>query len=86
MIRKFIDIRSIYMILICICCLGCNSNKIQKQKIDREALVKRHTCTINKFDSLSSLSVGNGSFAFTVDATGLQTFPELYKNGVCLGT
>ena len=37
-------------------------------------------------DSLSSLSVGNGEFAYTVDATGLQTFPEVYKNGVPLGT
>ncbi len=38
------------------------------------------------FDTLASLSVGNGEFAFTVDATGLQTFPELYKKGVPLGT
>ena len=37
-------------------------------------------------DSLSSLSVGNGEFAYTVDATGLQTFPEVYTNGVPLGT
>ena len=35
---------------------------------------------------LSSLSVGNGEFAYTADATGLQTFPEVYKNGVPLGT
>lgn len=33
-----------------------------------------------------SLSVGNGEFAFTVDATGLQTFPLAYKKGVPLGT
>lgn len=55
-------------------------------KIDRFSLVSRHNVTVNAFDSLSSLSVGNGRFAFTVDATGLQTFPELYKDGVCLGT
>jgi hypothetical protein len=30
--------------------------------------------------------VGNGNFAFTVDATGLQTFPNVYANGVPLGT
>ena len=30
-------------------------------------------------DSLSSLSVGNGEFAYTVDATGLQTFPKSIK-------
>ncbi len=37
-------------------------------------------------DTLSSLSVGNGAFAFTVDATGLQTFPQYYQKGVPLGT
>jgi hypothetical protein len=37
-------------------------------------------------DSLNSLSVGNGQFTFTVDATGLQTFPESYANGIPLGT
>lgn len=55
-------------------------------KIDRKALVTRHNVGINEMDTLASLSVGNGSFAMTVDATGLQTFPELYANGVSLGT
>lgn len=55
-------------------------------KIDRKALVERHTIFNNKFDSLSSLSVGNGGFAFTVDVTGLQSFPEAYAKGVALGT
>jgi len=54
--------------------------------IDREALVNRHTVKVQAFDSLASLSVGNGEFAFTVDATGLQTFPALYEQGVPLGT
>jgi hypothetical protein len=58
----------------------------KRQKIDRYDLVTRHNVEINEFDSLNSLSIGNGSFAFTADPTGLQTFPELYKNGVCLGT
>lgn len=61
-------------------------NKKHPQKIDRFALVNRHNVFNTEFDSLNSLSVGNGKFAFTVDATGLQTFPELYENGVCLGT
>jgi hypothetical protein len=30
--------------------------------------------------------VGNGRFAFTVDITGLQSFPEAYEKGVPLGT
>jgi hypothetical protein len=54
--------------------------------IDRKALVGRHTVGNNNFDSLSSLSVGNGSFAFTVDVTGLQSFPAAYARGVPLGT
>ena len=56
------------------------------QKIDRAVLVGRHNVKVSVIDSLSSLSVGNGKFAFTVDATGLQTFPESYKTGVPLGT
>src|SRR5690554_2869174 len=37
-------------------------------------------------EELSALSVGNGNFAVTVDATGLQTFPDFYAKGVPLGT
>lgn len=54
--------------------------------INREALVKRNNPVITKIDTLASLSVGNGAFAFTTDITGLQTFPEYYRNGVPLGT
>lgn len=54
--------------------------------IDREALVTRNNPIVERIDTLASLSVGNGAFAFTVDATGLQTFPEHYRNGVPLGT
>ncbi|WEK20157.1 MAG: hypothetical protein P0Y49_03210 [Candidatus Pedobacter colombiensis] len=55
-------------------------------QINRQALVQRHKVLVNKIDPLSSLSVGNGKFAFTVDATGLQTFPDAYAKGVPLGT
>jgi hypothetical protein len=58
----------------------------QPKPIDRKALVNRNNPHINAFDSLASLSVGNGEFAFTVDATGLQTFPQRYTLGVPLGT
>lgn len=61
---------------------GCDT----EQKIDREALVARNSPVVETLDSLSSLSVGNGRFAFTADATGLQTFPERYAKGVPLGT
>lgn len=63
---------------------ACGSGK--RQPIDREALVNRNNPQVTAFDSLSSLSVGNGEFAYTVDATGLQTFPDMYAKGVPLGT
>ncbi len=56
------------------------------QRINREALVRRHTVRIQQADSLSSLSLGNGNFAFTADITGLQSFPDTYAGGVPLGT
>src|SRR5215212_5961431 len=56
------------------------------QSINRKELVQRHNVIITKADSLSSLTVGNGAFAFTVDATGLQSFPQQYAKGVSLGT
>lgn len=58
----------------------------KSDRIDRSALLRRNSPIVTQFDSLQSLTVGNGGFAFTVDATGLQTFPELYSNGVPLGT
>lgn len=59
---------------------------LYSQKIDRKLLIQRHNVFITKADSLSSLTVGNGKFAFTVDVTGLQTFPLNYQKGVPLGT
>lgn len=53
---------------------------------NRQAWVQRHNIHIHTIDSLSSLTVGNGGFAFTVDITGLQSFPEDYVHGIPLGT
>jgi len=58
----------------------------KEAKIDRFALVARHNVHNSVIDSLNSLTVGNGRFAFTVDVTGLQTFPEFYSRGISLGT
>lgn len=55
-------------------------------KIDRYALVQRNNPHITQIDTLASLSVGNGEFAFTCDVTGLQTLHCLYSRGVPLGT
>ena len=55
-------------------------------EINRYELVNRHNIEITEIDSLNSLTVGNGEFAFTADITGLQTFPEYYEKGIPLGT
>ena len=55
-------------------------------KINRYDLVNRYNVINTKPDSLNSLTVGNGEFGFTVDVTGLQTFPAYYKNAMPLGT
>ncbi|HTY86664.1 MAG TPA: hypothetical protein VMB80_04305 [Candidatus Acidoferrum sp.] len=54
--------------------------------IDRHALVTRHNVVLTNFDANNPLTVGNGRFAFTVDATGLQTFPEAFEKTTPLGT
>ena len=70
-------------VILCLCAFVFQT---KAQPINREAVVKRHNVKVNKIDSLSSLTVGNGNFAFTVDATGMQSFPDGYANGVPLGT
>ena len=74
--------RKLFIIYILLCLAG----NVVSQPINRKQLVERHTIINTKFDSLSSLSVGNGGFAFTVDVTGLQSFPDAYAKGVPLGT
>ncbi|QNL52363.1 hypothetical protein H8S90_02375 [Olivibacter sp. SDN3] len=54
--------------------------------IDRKKVVSRHNVVNTEMDALSSLTLGNGAFAFTVDVTGLQSFPLHYDTGVSLGT
>ena len=54
--------------------------------IDRHALVTRHNPVLHRFDPNNPLSVGNGNFAFTADATGLQTFADAFTNTTPLGT
>lgn len=56
------------------------------ESIDRHALVERHKVVLSGADSLDALTVGNGEFAFTVGASGLQSFPAYYENGMSLGT
>lgn len=66
--------------------LAIGAVSASSQKIDRKALVLRHNIVLTKADSLSSITLGNGRFAFTTDITGLQSFPLNYQRGVPLGT
>lgn len=78
------NMKKIFYLLLVMLLAACDSSR--QGLIDRVALLERNNPQVTSFDSLSSLSVGNGEFAFTVDATGLQTFPDRYKKGVPLGT
>src|ERR1700677_2803118 len=53
-------------------------------KIDRHALVSRHDPELHAFDAWNPFSLGNGDFAFTADATGLQTFAASFTNTIPL--
>jgi hypothetical protein len=83
-IKKAMQFRPLLSVILFSLIGGCMQESAS-QKIDREQLVLRHQ-VVNSPDSLSSLTVGNGSFAFTVDFTGLQSFPGLYEKGIPLGT
>lgn len=66
-------------------CTGATTMKAQ-DKIVRRSVINRNNPIVTSLDTLASLTVGNGGFAMTVDATGLQSFPEHYAKGVPLGT
>ena len=55
-------------------------------RIDRHALVTRNNPHVEALAPLNSLNLGNGAFTLTLDATGLQTFPEFCSEGLSLGT
>jgi len=67
-------------------CLLLFNCALSAAPIDRLALVTRHDVVLTNFDIANPLSVGNGEFCFTVDATGLQTFPEAFARTTPLGT
>ncbi|SIT22271.1 hypothetical protein SAMN05421788_105268 [Filimonas lacunae] len=66
--------------------LVVTSQVFAQSAINRKELVERHKVINTSVDTLASLTVGNGKFAFTADVTGLQTFPRVYQKGVPLGT
>lgn len=65
--------------------LVCSVSALSQTK-DSKALVLRHNIVLTKADSLSSIVLGNGRFAFSIDVTGLQTFISNYQKGAPLET
>lgn len=59
---------------------------VAAKPIDSFAVVTRDEVVLTNFDTANPLSVGNGRFCFTVDVTGLQTFPEEFERIAPLGT
>lgn len=83
---KTLFLISLILLIACDSSENNASKNYSTEKINRKELVSRHNVKVDAIDTLSSLSVGNGAFAFTVDATGLQTFPDTYQYGIPLGT
>jgi hypothetical protein len=48
------------------------------QPIERKKLVSRHNPVLRQPEKMSPLSVGNGEMAYTVDVTGMQSYPDEY--------
>ncbi|HUO10820.1 MAG TPA: glycoside hydrolase family 65 [Phycisphaerae bacterium] len=74
---------------------GCQNTKpesssrassLSNPTIDRHAVISRHNPMVQKLDPYAALTVGNGSFAFTADITGLQTFLDPYNTDFPLCT
>src|SRR5664280_874411 len=74
------------IVLFCAVAAHATPTQATPRRIDRQALVTRHNVVLHQFDADNPLTVGNGEFAFTVDATGLQTFPEAFEHTIPLGT
>lgn len=54
--------------------------------IDRKTVVRRNNPTFNSLGADKVFHLGNGHLALTVDATGLQTFTTLHRQGTPLAT
>jgi hypothetical protein len=67
-------------------CVLADWSSARDRAIDREALVTRHQPVLHNFDRDNPFSIGNGTFAFTADVTGLQTFDQEFTNTIPLGT
>jgi hypothetical protein len=70
-----------------VCCFVVSDvgTALGEAPIDRHALVSRHDVDVHGADPMGAMAVGNGSFAFNFDITGLQSFPEYYAKTMPIG-
>ncbi|MBR6003174.1 MAG: glycoside hydrolase family 65, partial [Lachnospiraceae bacterium] len=54
--------------------------------LNRESLVTRYNPKLKTIDTHAPMTLGNGSFAFNADVTGLQTLYDEYKENCPLTT
>lgn len=59
-----------------------------EEKLDREAIVRRHHPVIERADKLTPFGLGlpGADFVFTADVTGLQTLVDFHRDGQDLNT
>jgi hypothetical protein len=58
--------------------IGATAQQLKTGTIDRKALVNRHDIFIKGTKMSGPTQVGNGSFAYNCDATGMQSFSDKY--------
>lgn len=65
------------------CVILSSAGAAPAEKLDREAVVRRHHPVLEKADNLTPLGVGlpGGDFVFTADVTGLQTLVDFHADG-----
>lgn len=68
--------------------LGLVATLAADEKLDREAIVRRHCPVLENADKLTPFGIGlpGQDFVFTADVTGLQTLVDFHRSGQDLNT
>lgn len=83
--RQQITLLLALFVLLCNAC--SQSTTAPTKRINRQAVVERHSPSTTHLNPQSPFTLGNGQFAFTADITGLQSLPERYfDQGIPLET
>lgn len=76
------------MKLVFLVALGLVTTISAQEKLDREAIVRRHHPVLEQADKLTPFGIGlpGKDFVFTADVTGLQTLVDFHRGGQELNT